>query len=400
MTARVTTKTIRPMRVLGLMSGTSADGIDVALVEISGAPPDIRAALTHFHSVPHSDAVREEILRVASGKAMPPAEISQLNFLLGDHFGRAALAACKKFGVPIAKVDLIGSHGQTVYHQGAASKFLSARISSTLQIGEPALIAQLTGVTTVADFRPADMAAGGQGAPLVPYVDYLLYRHPKRGRVALNIGGIANVSVITAGAKSSEVWAFDTGPGNMMIDGLVRHFSHGLLHFDADANSALRGRTIHALLDRGLENSYLRRHPPKSAGREQFGEEYLQEWISWKGHGKFRSEDFIRTATVLTASSIAEAFHRFILPKAEVHDVIVSGGGARNPLLMAELEALLPNLEFLSPKSFGVSGEAKEAFAFAVLAYESFHDRPGNLPSATGANHPAILGKIVYAPPR
>jgi anhydro-N-acetylmuramic acid kinase len=206
--------------------------------------------------------------------------------------------------------------------------------------------------------------------------------------------------VITAGAKPFDVWAFDTGPGNMLIDGLVRHFSHGLLHFDADAKDALRGKTIHALLDRGLENSYFRQHPPKSAGREQFGEEYLQEWISFKGHRKFRSEDFIRTATILAASSIAEAFHRFILPKAKVHDLIVSGGGARNPLLMAELKALLPGLEFLSPKSFGVSGEAKEAFAFAVLAYESFHRRPGNLPSATGAGHPAILGKIVYARPR
>jgi anhydro-N-acetylmuramic acid kinase len=391
---------IRPTRVLGLMSGTSADGIDVALVEISGAPPDIRAKLTHFHSVPHSDAVREEILRVAAGKPLPPGEISQLNFLLGDHFGRAALAACKKFGVPIGKIDLIGSHGQTVYHQGAASKFLSAHVSSTLQIGEPALIAQLTGVTTVADFRPADIAAGGQGAPLVPYVDYLLYRDARRGRVALNIGGIGNVSVIPAGAKPSDVWAFDTGPGNMLIDGLVRHFSHGLLHFDADAKSALRGKTIHALLDRGLENFYLRQQPPKSAGREQFGEEYLQEWISWKGRRKFRSEDFIRTATILTASSIAEAFHRFIFPKAEVQDLIVSGGGARNPLLMAELKASLPRLEFLSPKTFGVPGEAKEAFAFAVLAYESFHHRPGNLPSATGADQPAILGKIVYAPPR
>jgi anhydro-N-acetylmuramic acid kinase len=244
------------------------------------------------------------------------------------------------------------------------------------------------------------MAAGGQGAPLVPYVDYLLYRHPTRGRVALNIGGIANVSVIPAGAKPSDVWAFDTGPGNMLIDGMVRHFSNERLQFDADAKIALCGKTNVELLALALTTPYFFEKPPKSAGREQFGDHFLDAWIPEGGQGAFEAEDLIRTATMLTAVSIAESFHRFILPKAKVHDLIASGGGARNPLLMAELEALLPGLEFLSPEQFGVSGEAKEAFAFAVLAYESFHRRPSNLPSATGADRPAILGKISYAPPR
>jgi len=388
------------MRVLGLMSGTSADGIDVALVEISGAPPDIRATLLRFHSVPHKKELRDAILRMAGGRPITTAEISQLNFLLGEHFGRVALAACKKFKVPIRKIDLIGSHGQTVYHQGEPSEFLSSQISSTLQIGEPAVIAETTGVTTIADFRPADMAAGGQGAPLVPYVDYLLYRHPRRCRVALNIGGIANVSVIPAGAKPSEVWAFDTGPGNMLIDAMVRHFSDGKMQFDVDAKIARRGKTNVVLLGLALEDPYLLKKPPKSAGREQYGDQFLAAWIPGGGDGAFQPEDLIRTATMFTAVSIAEAFHRFIPPKTIVDDLIVSGGGARNPLLMAELKTLMPKTKFLPPERFGVPGEAKEAFAFAVLAYESFHRRPGNLPSATGADHSAILGKIVYAPPR
>ncbi len=266
----MTIKMTRPYARVGIdVRDIGGRAIDVALVEISGAPPDIRAKLTHFHPCRTRTQCARQFLRVASGKAMPAAEISQLNFLLGEPLRpRRARPHCpKKFGVPIAKVDLIGSHGQTVYHQGTLRASSWARVflrRYNWRAGK--LIAQLTGVTTVADFRPADMAAGGQGAPLVPYVDYLLYRHATRGRAALNIGGIANVSVIPAGAKPSGVWAFDTGPGNMLIDGLVRHFSHGLLHYDADAKGALRGKTIHALLDRGLENSYFSSTCPNPPG--------------------------------------------------------------------------------------------------------------------------------------
>jgi anhydro-N-acetylmuramic acid kinase len=388
-------------RVLGLMSGTSADGIDATLVEISGSPPRISASFEGFHSHPYPQQVRDAILRISNGGATTSAEISQLSFAIGEQFARAALAACKALEIPSRKIDLIASHGQTLYHQGKPSKFLDAgAVSSTLQVGEPAVIAERTGITTIADFRPADMAAGGQGAPLVPFVDYHLFRDEQRGRAALNIGGIANVTAIPAGARAEDVWAFDTGPGNMIIDALVHHFSNGRLNYDRNSQIGLSGKTIHALLAKSMADPYFRVVPPKTAGREQFGGEYVAKWITWARKRRFRSEDLVRTATILTALSIANAFRKFILPDTEIHDLIVSGGGAENPLLMAELSALLPGIEIFPSSHFGIPGNAKEAFAFAILAYEAFHARANNLPSATGARHPAILGKTVHAPPR
>src|SRR5580700_9161986 len=273
---------ISPMLVLGMMSGTSADGMDAALVRISGAPPSIAAKLEGHHHVAFPSRVRQAILRLANGGVTTTAEISQLNFLLGEEFAGAAIEACKHWRLPLEKLSLIGSHGQTIYHQGVASRFLgSRRIASTLQIGEPSIIAERTGVTTIGDFRPADMAAGGQGAPLVPFVDYLLYRHPKRSRVALNIGGIANVTLIPASARLEDVLAFDTGPGNMVIDALVESISGGRKSYDKDARIALRGRVIRPLLEELLRHPYLRQVPPKTAGREQFGQEYAQKLFAW-----------------------------------------------------------------------------------------------------------------------
>jgi anhydro-N-acetylmuramic acid kinase len=293
-------------------------------------------------------------------------------------------------------VDLIGSHGQTIYHQGSPARFLGAgRVAATMQIGEPAIIAERTGVTTIADFRPADMAAGGQGAPLVPFVDYLLYRDARRGRVALNIGGIANVTVIPAGARAQDVFAFDTGPGNMVIDALVRHFTQGKKLFDRDAEMARRGRLEPGLLAELLSHPYFRARPPKSAGREEFGAAYVERALDWGRKNRARPEDLIHTATVLTAMTIVYAFQRWILPRTKVRELIVSGGGARNPLLLAQLQACLPGIELRHSGEFGVPEDAKEAFAFAVLAYETFHGRAANLPGATGARHPAILGKII-----
>jgi anhydro-N-acetylmuramic acid kinase len=397
------------LRVLGLMSGTSADGMDVALVRISGAPPRISARLDNFADIRFSRGVREAVLRLANGAPTTTAELSQLNFLLGEEFARAVREACRRFRVPLRQINLIGSHGQTVYHQGAPSRFLGAHISSTLQIGEPAIIAARTGIPTVGDFRVADMAAGGQGAPLVPFVDYLLYRHARRGRVALNLGGIANVTVIPAAAQPADVFAFDTGPGNMVIDALVRHFTRGRHSFDRDARIARRGCGIPALLNDLLRDPYLRRKPPKTCGREQYGADFAARLIAWgrkprpasPGAGRrARPEDLVRTATLLTALSIWDAFHRFIFPRARLRDLIVSGGGAHNPLLMALLQALLPAVRVAPSSAFGVPEDAKEAFAFALLAYESFHRRPANLPAATGARGPAILGKVSFPPPR
>jgi anhydro-N-acetylmuramic acid kinase len=390
----------KPMLVLGLMSGTSADGIDIALASISGAPPHLHAKLLGHTSNKFPTALRKEILRVAEQHPITAGELSQLNFRLGEAFAEAALAACRAFRVSPKRIALIGSHGQTIFHQGKPVPYLGRPTTSTLQIGEPSIIAARTGITTVGDFRPADIALGGQGAPLVPYADYVLYRHEKLGRVSLNLGGIANVTVIPAAAKPEQIFAFDTGPANMLIDALVAHFSHGRKRFDKDARIAQTGRSIPALLNELMRDPYLKLAPPKSTGREYYGQAYLKKVLALGNKHRAKSADLIRAATIFTALSVVDALNRFVLPKTKIHQLIVSGGGSRNPLLLVQLSAALGSIEILPSSSFGIPEDAKEAFAFALLAYETFHGRPGNLPSATGARGPAILGKISYAPPR
>jgi anhydro-N-acetylmuramic acid kinase len=409
-----------PKLVLGLISGTSADAIEVVLARISGTPPRLNAELLNHTSIPFPSAVRKEILRVAEQQPISAGELSQLNFRLGSVFGHAALAACRNFRVALHRIGLIGSHGQTIFHQGRPAKYLGAPTSSTLQIGEPAVIAARTGITTIADFRPADMAVGGQGAPLVPYVDYLLYRHPKLGRVSLNLGGIANVTVIPANAKPSQVFAFDTGPANMLIDALVAHYTRGHQRFDKGAQLALKGRSIPALLDELMRDPYLKLPPPKSTGREYYGRSYVKTLLDLGRRHKAKPNDLIRAATIFTALSVVDALNRFVLARHKIHQLIISGGGAHNPLIMAQLSAAvgghisarigaqhaaphlgkLPAIQVLPSSAQGIPTEAKEAFAFALLAYETIHQRPSNLPSATGAHRPTILGKISYAPPR
>jgi anhydro-N-acetylmuramic acid kinase len=391
----------KAMRVLGMMSGTSADGIDVVLASISGAPPAISTRLEAHHHVRFPAYIRGAILRLANGAGTTTAEVSELNFLVGTEFARAAIAACKTWRMPLQKISLIGSHGQTVFHLGSKARFQGkVRSPSTLQIGEISIIAERTGIPTVGDFRPADMAAGGQGAPLVPFVDFLLYRDAHRSRVALNIGGIANLTVIPAAAHPKDVFAFDTGPGNMVVDALVERITRGKAAFDRDAHIALNGRTIPELLVRLMREPYLRVRPPKSAGREQFGEAFARNVIAWGSRHFAGPGDLVRTVTVFTSLSVADAVRRFVLPRAKVDELIVTGGGARNPLMMAQLAAALPGVDVVPADRFGVPLEAKEAFAFAVLAYETYHGRPNNIPSATGAKHPVILGKIAYPPQR
>ncbi len=388
------------MLVLGLMSGTSADGIDVALVYISGAPLHLQTKLLGHTSSQFPPALRKEILRVAEQHPITAGALSQLNFRLGVIFAEAALAACRKFRVSPRKVALIGSHGQTIFHQGTPAPYFGRPTASTLQIGEPSVIAARTGITTVADFRPADIALTGQGAPLVPYVDYLLYRREKLGRVSLNLGGIANITVIPAAAKLAQIVAFDTGPANMLIDALVSHFTHGRQRFDKDARLAQTGRSIPALLDELMRDPYLKLAPPKSTGREYYGHAYVKKVLALgKQHGA-KPADLLRAVTIFTALSIVDALNRFVLPKTKIHQLIVSGGGAHNPLILAQLSVALGDIEIIPSSKLGVTEDAKEAFAFALLAYETFHRRAGNLPSATGAHAPAILGKISYAPPR
>ena len=387
------------MLVLGMMSGTSADGIDVALARISGAPPNLSAKLIGHASVRFPGQLRKEILRVGEQLPISAGALSQLNFRLGVLFADAALAACRKFRVARGRISLIGSHGQTIFHQGWPVSCFGSPTASTLQIGEPSVIAACTGIATIGDFRPADMALGGQGAPLVPYVDYLLYRHVRLGRVSLNLGGIANITVLPRAAKPQQVFAFDTGPANMLIDALVSHFTRRQ-RFDKNAQLAAQGRSNPALLDEFLRDPYLKLVPPKSTGREYYGHTYLKKILALGRRHRAKPNDLIRAATIFTALSVVDALNRFVLKKEKIDQLIVSGGGAHNPLILAQLSAALPGIEVLPSSRLGVPEDAKEAFAFALLAYETFHQRPSNLPSATGARGPAILGKISYAPPR
>jgi anhydro-N-acetylmuramic acid kinase len=365
------------------MSGTSLDGIDVAIVDIEGR----RIQPVAFRSTPYPDAVRKAILGVSNAKTAT-AQIARLHFLLGDLYATAVQTTMGRNRV--RDVELIGCHGQTIYHQGERERFLGKPVAATLQIGEAAVIAERLGVPVVSDFRTRDMAAGGKGAPLVPYVDYLLFRHARRGRVALNIGGIANVTAIPHGAKQDEVFAFDTGPGNMVIDALVAEFTKGRWHFDRGGRIAAHGKVDRALLDKLLAGRYYGQRPPKTAGREQYGVEFVAKLKRTRLPGR----DLIATATALTAAAIASGIERFVRPKMRVDDMIVSGGGVHNMTLMAYLQAFLPDIRIATSDECGINADAKEAVAFAVLAYETWRGRAGNLPPATGAGRPVTLGKI------
>jgi anhydro-N-acetylmuramic acid kinase len=378
--------------VVGLISGTSMDGIDAALVRISGPATQPRVRLIEFETLAYSSTVRQTILRVATGEAVTGGEISQLNFLLGELFADAALRVCRRANVSPSRLAAIGSHGQTIFHQGSPTREGGRKISSTLQIAEPAVIAERTGAPVVADFRTADMAAGGQGAPLVPMADYLLLRDARKGSIALNIGGIANFTVIPAGAKPEQVFGFDTGPGNMIIDGLVRHFTNAKKAYDAAGRWAAKGQVIDPLLDEMLRLPFFAQKPPKSAGREQFGQQFIEQFFL-KRRGA-PPADLIRTAAELTARTIAQAFVRFVPGKISIRRLIISGGGAHNILLVARLGELLPTLSIHESDKFGLNVDAKEAIAFAVLADRTMHGLPGNLPSATGARRAVVLGKI------
>ena len=377
----------------GLISGTSMDGVDATLVRLRGPAEKPRAELLAFITVPYPRAARQWLQRIATGEAATAGEISQLNFLLGELFAEAALAACRRARVSPKRLTVIGSHGQTIYHQGASTRLAGRPISSTLQIAEPAVIAERTGVPVVADFRTADMAAGGQGAPLVPMVDYLLLHDELEGRVALNIGGIANVTVIPASAKPENVSGFDTGPGNMVMDALVRHFTKGTKTYDAEGRIASRGRVIMPLLERILRLPFFRQRPPKSAGREQFGPHFVRRYFLAPRTTRF--EDLVRTAAELTVATISDALDRFVFPRLRIHRLIVSGGGAHHRILLAGLQAYLPQLAIDFSDRYNLPIDAKEAIAFAVLADRTMHGLPGNLPSVTGARRQVVLGKLV-----
>jgi anhydro-N-acetylmuramic acid kinase len=392
------------MIVAGVMSGTSADGINVAIVRVTKHPSRREApsfALLAHNEYPFPAAVRRSILGMMNAELARVADLARLNFLLGELYAEAIDITARKHRV---KLDLVGCHGQTLYHQGTAERFLGQKLAATWQTGEGAVVAARLGVPVVSDFRPADMAAGGKGAPLVPFLDYLLYRDRRVGRIAQNIGGIANLTAIPPSASVGQVLAFDSGPGNMVIDAAMEELFGK--RYDRDGSVAASGSVLEDVVAQLLRASFFRQKPPRTAGREEFGREYAGRFIELCRGA--RKPDIIATATALTARSIAAAIQRFVLPQFKVRgrtgreheqQLIVSGGGAKNPTLMALLrDAIAPlGISLHFSDEFGIPAEAKEAVAFALLAHETWYRRPSNVPSATGAKRPAILGKISYA---
>ena len=384
------------MIVAGVMSGTSADGINVALVRVNSSPSRAGTPVLHFlaHAEhPYPKQVRRAVLAAMNSTRARVADLARLNFLLAELYADAVLATQRRFHL---KAALVGCHGQTLYHQGEAATFLGRKLAVTWQTGEGAVLAARLGVPVVSDFRPADMAVGGKGAPLVPFLDFLLYRDPRVGRVVQNIGGIANFTAIPAGASANRVVAFDTGPGNMVLDAVMqRLFGKS---YDRDGRIAGSGKVLDGVINDILRAPFFRRKPPKTAGREEFGREFTHEFI--QRCGRVDKRDIVATATALTARSIADALRRFVIRRTGTYrDFIVSGGGSNNPTLMAMLaNELRPlGLQIRSSDEFGLPSEAKEAAAFALLAFQTWNQRPSNLPSATGAKRPATLGKISYA---
>jgi len=389
-------KAQRPMTVAGVMSGTSADGVDVALVRITPAATSPRLKLIAHHATSYSSSLRKAVLAAMNAQRTSTAELARLNWRLGIAYAEAVRDALKNHPV---KLDLIGCHGQTIYHQAKAAPYLARQIACTWQIGEPALIARRIGVPVVSNFRPADMAAGGQGAPLVPLLDFTLFAHPNRARVLQNIGGIGNLTVIPPGAHAEKLIAFDTGPGNMIIDALMAQLFGK--KYDRDGATANRGRILNSVVKTALRQPYFEKAPPKSSGREQFGAEFTATFLRACKQSGGKAADAIATATALTAESITLAFDRFVQPLTlnGPVDFIVSGGGSRNRILMAMLRQRLERrgCKVMLSDQAGIPSQAKEAVAFALLAWQTWHGLPGNLPAATGARRPAILGEISYA---
>ena len=378
------------MIVAGVMSGTSADGINVALVKVVDSKP---LRLLGHAEFPYPKKVRQAVLDSMNASSARVADLARLNALLGELYADAILATQQQFK---KRAELVGCHGQTLYHQGEPERFLGRKIVTTWQTGEAAVIAQRLRVPVVSDFRPADMTAGGKGAPLVPFLDFMLFRDAAKGRIVQNIGGIANLTAIPAGALAKDVVAFDTGPGNMVMDALAQHFLGK--PYDRDGRIAGLGTVLQSVLAQQLKSRFFKIRPPKTAGREEFGREFAAQFI--RACGRAHKKDILATATALTAHSIANSIRLFVLPKkaANYRELIVSGGGLRNATLMAMLaNAVSPlGLVVRASDEFGLPSEAKEAAAFALLAYETWHRRPSNLPSATGAKRAVVLGKISY----
>jgi anhydro-N-acetylmuramic acid kinase len=381
------------MLVAGIMSGTSADGIDVALCRISRTRTRPHIELVRHRAFPYAAALRRAVLAAQDARSTSAAELARLNWRLGEAYGEAAQAAAQGYAL-----DLVGCHGQTIYHQGIAKPYAGRSFACTWQLGEPALIAAAVHAPVVSNFRPADMVAGGQGAPLVPLLDATLFAHPRRARVLQNLGGIANLTLVPAGGALDALVAFDTGPANMVIDALAQRLFNK--PYDRGGRLAAAGMPSEPVLTALLRDPYYRRRPPKSAGREQYGAVFVERVLSLARRHRLTLHDILATATALTSRSIALAYQQFVAPnigKVPV-DYIVAGGGARNLTLMQMLAVgLAPfGCRVQTTDDHGIPSEAKEAVAFALLAWQTWHRLPGNVPAATGAIQPAILGQVTY----
>jgi len=380
----------RTLRVAGLMSGTSADGVDVAIADVGRR----RADLLAFDTFPYAPAMRRAVLALCDPRTSRVDDVCRMNFVLGEVFATAVLTLARRSRISLGSIDLVGSHGQTIHHLPAGRASGRGRpVRSTLQIAEPSVIAERTGITTVADFRPRDVAAGGQGAPLVPFADYFLFRHPRRYRAVQNIGGIANVTYLPAGGGLEDVRAFDTGPGNMIIDRVAHRLTRGRRRYDAGGRLARRGKVHAALLRRLMRHPFLAARPPKTTGREAFGIPFADALYARARAAGIAPLDILATVTAFTAESIADAYRRYL--PSRVDEVILCGGGARNGCLVAMLRQRLAPAAVVPMSKLGIDGDAKEALSFAILAAAAVRGQTNNVPSATGARRPVICGKIV-----
>ncbi|MGE5354464.1 MAG: anhydro-N-acetylmuramic acid kinase AnmK [Acidobacteriota bacterium] len=378
--------------VVGLMSGTSLDGVDAVLLELTGNGTATKLRQIDFLAYPFPEGLKDLVLRNSAKETSNVEDICRLNFLIPMIYADAIKALCNKNSFPLENLDLIGSHGQTIHHLPEKHKMFGYEVRSTLQIADPAVIAKLTGIVTIGDFRTGDIALDGQGAPLVPYFDYLLLYSDEHNRALLNVGGISNFTILKKGAKPVEIRAFDTGPGNMMIDILSRRFLGK--EYDEDGKTALKGKVKPELLEAlKKKDTYIEKAPPKSTGRELYGEAFLKDLL--ENYSEVSPEDWISTITNFTAYAIFRNYEKFIREKIEIDELIISGGGARNLALVKFLkEYFTDSVRVLNIEELGISSDAKEAICFAVLANETISGNPSNLPSVTGAKKETVLGKI------
>jgi anhydro-N-acetylmuramic acid kinase len=377
--------TLPPLTVLGMISGTSVDGLDAAVVQIEERGDTLVAQLLAYHEAEIDEALRSRVHALFSPEQSRVDDLCEVNVLLGEAFARAGEEAARRSG---AELDLVASHGQTVWHQVD-----EGRARSTLQIGEPSVIVERLGVTVVADFRPRDMAAGGEGAPLASYPDVLLFGDERRSRAVQNIGGIANVTWVPPGGRGHRAIAFDTGPGNVLVDHAVWRTTGGMQRFDRDGLLAASGTVDDSIVGELLELPYLKKHPPKTTGRELFGAQLADPLLDDARQRGLGDADIIATLTAFTAHSIADQYQRFLPSWPD--DVVIGGGGAENPVLMRMLREHLTPARVLIHDDFGLPAAGREAIYFAVLGYQAIHGRPNTVASCTGADHPVVMGKIV-----